>query len=107
MKEMQKLQPKIAELREKYKNDKTKLSQETMALYKTHKVNPLGGCLPMVIQIPVFFGLYKALMYSIELRHAPFLLVDTGSIGKRSLLHYAHYHGGNHAHSAEDDPRNG
>jgi len=46
--------------------------QETMALYKTHKVNPLGGCLPMVIQIPVFFGLYKALMYSIELRHAPF-----------------------------------
>ncbi len=72
MKEMQKLQPKIAELREKYKNDKTKLSQETMALYKTHKVNPLGGCLPMVLQIPVFFGLYKALMYSIELRHAPF-----------------------------------
>ena len=72
MKEMQKLQPKIAELREKYKNDKAKLSQETMALYKTHKVNPLGGCLPMVIQIPVFFGLYKALMYSIELRHAPF-----------------------------------
>ena len=72
MKEMQKLQPKIAELREKYKNDKTKLSQETMALYKIHKVNPLGGCLPMVIQIPVFFGLYKALMYSIELRHAPF-----------------------------------
>ncbi|MCX5847030.1 MAG: membrane protein insertase YidC [Deltaproteobacteria bacterium] len=72
MKEMQKLQPKIAELREKFKTDKTKLSQETMALYKTHKVNPLGGCLPMVIQIPVFFGLYKALMYSIELRHAPF-----------------------------------
>jgi YidC/Oxa1 family membrane protein insertase len=72
MKEMQKLQPKIAELREKFKNDKTKLSQETMALYKTHKVNPVGGCLPMIIQIPVFFGLYKALMYSIELRHAPF-----------------------------------
>jgi YidC/Oxa1 family membrane protein insertase len=43
-----------------------------MALYKTHKVNPVGGCLPMIIQIPVFFGLYKALMYSIELRHAPF-----------------------------------
>ena len=72
MKEMQKLQPKIAELREKHKNDKTKLSQATMDLYKTHKVNPLGGCLPMVIQIPVFFGLYKALMYSIELRHSPF-----------------------------------
>jgi len=74
MKDMQKLQPKLAELREKYKNDKTKISQETMALYKTHKVNPVGGCLPMVIQIPVFFGLYKTLLYAIELRHAPFCL---------------------------------
>ncbi|MCK9364267.1 MAG: membrane protein insertase YidC [Syntrophales bacterium] len=72
MKEMQKLQPKMAELREKYKNDKARLSQESMALYKTHKVNPMGGCLPMVVQIPVFFGLYKALLYAIELRHAPF-----------------------------------
>ncbi|MCL5807750.1 MAG: membrane protein insertase YidC [Deltaproteobacteria bacterium] len=72
MKEMQKLQPKMAALREKYKDDKTKLSQESMALYKTHKVNPLGGCLPMVVQIPVFFGLYKALLYAIELRHSPF-----------------------------------
>ena len=71
MKEMQKLQPKMAALREKYKDDKTRLSQESMALYKTHKVNPLGGCLPMVVQIPVFFGLYKALLYAIELRHSP------------------------------------
>jgi YidC/Oxa1 family membrane protein insertase len=71
MKEMQKLQPKMAALREKYKDDKTKLSQESMALYKTHKVNPLGGCLPMVVQIPVFFGLYKCLLYAIELRHSP------------------------------------
>lgn len=72
MKEMQKLQPKIEELRNRYKDDKTRLSQETMALYREHKVNPLGGCLPMLIQIPVFFGLYKALLYAIELRHAPF-----------------------------------
>ena len=71
MKEMQKLQPLMAALREKYKNDKTRLSQESMALYKTHKVNPLGGCLPMIVQIPVFFGLYKALLYAIELRHSP------------------------------------
>jgi YidC/Oxa1 family membrane protein insertase len=71
MKEMQKLQPKMVALREKYKDDKTRLSQESMALYKTHKVNPLGGCLPMVVQIPVFFGLYKALLYAIELRHSP------------------------------------
>lgn len=72
MKEMQKLQPKMQEMREKYKDDKQRLSQETMALYKAHKVNPLGGCLPMVIQIPVFFGLYKTLLYAIELRHSPF-----------------------------------
>ena len=72
MKEMQKLQPKMLELREKYKNDKQRLSQETMALYKAYKVNPMGGCLPMIIQIPVFFGLYKTLLYAIELRHSPF-----------------------------------
>jgi len=73
MKEMQKLQPLMTELREKYKNDKARLNQEVMQLYKRHKVNPLGGCLPMVIQIPVFFGLYKTLLYSIELRHAPLI----------------------------------
>lgn len=72
MKEMQKVQPKITELREKYKNDQAKLGQETMALYKSHKVNPLGGCLPILIQIPVFIGLYNTLLYAIELRHSPF-----------------------------------
>ena len=71
---MQKLQPKVVKLKEKYKNDPTKLNQETMSLYKTYKVNPLGGCLPMVLQIPVFFALYKVLLQSIELRHAPFML---------------------------------
>ncbi len=74
MKDMQKLQPKIAKLREKYKDNREKLNQETMALYKTYKVNPMGGCLPMIIQIPVFFALYSLLGYAIELRHAPFLL---------------------------------
>ncbi|HON23059.1 MAG TPA: membrane protein insertase YidC [Syntrophales bacterium] len=72
MKKMQKLQPKMKELQEKYKTDRQKLSQETMALYRTHKINPMSGCLPMLIQIPVFFGLYKTLLYAIELRHSPF-----------------------------------
>lgn len=72
MKEMQKLQPRMQELKEKFKDDRDGLNRSVMELYKTHKVNPLGGCLPMVVQIPVFFGLYKALMFSIELRHAPF-----------------------------------
>ncbi len=74
MKNMQKIQPKMAKLKEKYKNDSARLNQEMMNLYKTYKVNPLGGCLPMVLQIPVFFGLYKVLLQAIELRHAPFML---------------------------------
>ncbi len=74
MKEMQKLQPKLAKIREKHKDDKQKMNEEIMGLYKTYKVNPLGGCLPMVLQIPVFFALYKLLLNAIELRHAPFVL---------------------------------
>jgi YidC/Oxa1 family membrane protein insertase len=74
MSEMKKIQPLIKELREKYKNDKKKMNAETMALYRTYKINPLGGCLPMVVQIPVFFALYRMLYGAIELRHAPFIL---------------------------------
>lgn len=74
MKNMQKLQPKVAKLKEKYKDDPSRMNQEMMALYKTYKVNPVGGCLPMVIQIPFFFALYRVLMAAIELRHAPFML---------------------------------
>lgn len=73
MKEMGKLQPKMAALKEKYKNDRDAMNRAVMELYRDHKVNPLGGCLPMLVQIPVFFALYKALMFSIELRHAPFI----------------------------------
>jgi YidC/Oxa1 family membrane protein insertase len=72
MKEMQNLQPKINEIRERYKDDKAQLNQAVMNLYKTHKVNPMGGCLPMLIQVPVFIALYQVLMYAIELRHSPF-----------------------------------
>ncbi|MEE4165659.1 MAG: membrane protein insertase YidC [Desulfocapsaceae bacterium] len=74
MKNMQKLQPKMVKIKEKYKDDAARMNQEVMNLYKTYKVNPLGGCLPMVLQIPVFFSLYKVLLQSIELRHAPFML---------------------------------
>jgi YidC/Oxa1 family membrane protein insertase len=74
MKNMQKLQPKMVKIKEKYKGDPARMNQEVMNLYKTYKVNPLGGCLPMVLQIPVFFALYKVLLQSIELRHAPFML---------------------------------
>lgn len=71
---MRKLQPKLQALRERYGDDKAKISQATMELYKQEKVNPLGGCLPIVIQIPVFIALYWVLLESVELRQAPFIL---------------------------------
>jgi len=74
MKEMQKLQPLMVKIREKYKDDREQMQRELMGLYKTYKVNPMGGCLPILIQIPVFFALYKLLYASIELRQAPFML---------------------------------
>ncbi len=69
---MRKLQPEMQRLKELYGDDRQKMGQEMMELYKKHKVNPMGGCLPIVIQIPVFFALYKVLLMSIEMRHAPF-----------------------------------
>ncbi len=85
MKNMSKLQPQINVLRDKYKKDKEKLNQEIMALYKENKVNPAGGCLPILVQIPVFFALYRALLGAIELRHAPFLLWITDLSAKDPL----------------------
>ncbi|MCD6447205.1 MAG: membrane protein insertase YidC [Candidatus Marinimicrobia bacterium] len=73
MKAMQTIQPEMKKLREKYSSDKESLNKKMMELYKEHRVNPLGGCLPMVVQIPVFFALYKVLLDTIELRHAPFV----------------------------------
>jgi YidC/Oxa1 family membrane protein insertase len=74
MGEMKKLQPLIKEIKEKYGDDRKRVNEETMALYRTYKINPLGGCLPMLVQIPVFFALYRMLYEAIELRHAPFFL---------------------------------
>ena len=73
MKRMQQLTPRMKKLQEKYKNNKEKLNKEMMGLYKKNKVNPLGGCLPMLLQIPVFFALYSSLSSAVELRHAPFI----------------------------------
>jgi len=72
MSKMKKLQPEMMKIRERYEDDKVKQQQELMDLYKREKVNPLAGCWPMLIQIPVFFALYKVLFVTIEMRHAPF-----------------------------------
>ena len=72
MNEMKKIQPQLEQLREQYKDDREKLNKEMMELYRRNSINPLGGCLPMLVQLPVFIGLYQAFMHSIELRQAPF-----------------------------------
>lgn len=73
MEEMKKIQPQMTALREKYKKDPQRMNQEMMKLYKEHKVNPLGGCLPMLLQLPFFIALYNVLSASIELRQSPFI----------------------------------
>jgi YidC/Oxa1 family membrane protein insertase len=67
------MQPQVERIREKHREDQERLNREMVDLYKRNHVNPLGGCLPMVVQLPVFFGLYEALLNAIELRHAPFV----------------------------------
>lgn len=89
MKAMQKIQPEIKRIQEKFKDDRERLNRELMDAYRRHKVNPLAGCLPMLVQLPVFLGLYNALMQSIELRHAPFLgwITDLSSPDRLGGLH--------------------
>jgi len=72
MASMRKLQPEMVRLKDRYGDDRAKMGQEVMAMYKKNKVNPLGGCLPILMQMPIFFALYKVLLISIELRQAPF-----------------------------------
>src|SRR5207344_1094921 len=72
MAKMKAVQPEMVAIRERYGDDKMKQQQALMELYKKEKINPLAGCLPIVVQIPVFFALYKVLFVTIEMRHAPF-----------------------------------
>jgi YidC/Oxa1 family membrane protein insertase len=87
MKRMQVLQPMIKEMREKYKNDMQRVQKETMKLYKEHKVNPMGGCLPLLIQMPLFIALFSVFRSTIELRGAPFLLWITDLSSPDYIFH--------------------
>ena len=88
MSQMKALQPEMVKLRERLGDDRQKLNQEMMALYKREKVNPAAGCLPILIQIPVFFALYKVLFVAIEMRHAPFFgwIVDLSAVDPTNLF---------------------
>ncbi|MDR1395896.1 MAG: membrane protein insertase YidC [Deltaproteobacteria bacterium] len=89
MKEMQKIQPLMAKIREKYKDDRETMQKETIQLYKTYKVSPLGGCLPMLLQIPFFIAFYRVLDYALELRGAPFMLWITDLSAPDRLFYFA------------------
>ena len=73
---MQKMQPEMARIQKLYANDKPRMQMEMMRLYQTHKTSPMSGCLPMLIQIPIFFALYKALLISVQMRSAHFLWIS-------------------------------
>ncbi|MEA2060165.1 MAG: membrane protein insertase YidC [Thermodesulfobacteriota bacterium] len=88
MNDMKKIQPLMMEIREKYKGDKQKMNAEVMSLYKTYKVNPMSGCLPMLVQMPIFFALYRMLYQAIELRHAPFMGWITDLSAPDRLFHF-------------------
>ena len=88
MNEMKKVQPLMMEIREKYKDDKQRMNQEIMGLYKTYKVNPASGCLPLLVQMPIFFALYRMLYMAIELRHAPFMGWITDLSGPDRLFNF-------------------
>ena len=90
MSHMKKMQPKIEALKERYGDDKLRMNQELMAMYKKEKINPLAGCLPMLIQAPVFFCLYKVLFVTLEMRHAPFYgwIQDLSAPDPTSVLNF-------------------
>ena len=88
MEEMKKLQPLMVEIRERNKNNKQQMNKEVMGLYKTYKVNPMSGCLPMIVQMPIFFALYRMLYSAIELRHAPFFGWITDLSAPDRLFHF-------------------
>ena len=87
MRSMQKLQPEMERIKEKYKNDPQAQNTAIMALYKDNKVNPAGGCLPMLLQMPIFIALYQVLFNAIQLRQAPFVAWIERPLGTRPALH--------------------
>jgi YidC/Oxa1 family membrane protein insertase len=102
MKQMQVIQPKVLALQTKFKDDRERLNKELIKLYKDHRVNPVGGCLPMVLQMPVFVALFNILYMTIDLRQAPFMLWIQRPVRAGSLLRAPDRHGRHHGHSAED-----
>ena len=105
MARMRVVAPKLQRLKEQYGDDKQRMQQAMMELYKTEKINPLGGCFPIVVQIPVFIALYWVLLASVELRHAPFMLWIRRLVAPRSVFRAADPHGCHDDHSDAPESR--
>lgn len=95
-KKIKEIQPEIEKIKEKYKDDKERMSREIFEIYRREKINPFSGCLPLLIQIPIFIALYNALMHSVELRHAPFFLWIKDLSEPESIFHLSIF--GNNIH---------
>jgi YidC/Oxa1 family membrane protein insertase len=104
MANMRKIQPRLKTLQERYKDDRQRLQQAMMEMYKKEKINPLGGCLPILVQIPVFIALYWVLLESVELRQAPWASLDPGPVQPRPVLRPARADGCQHVPAAEAEP---
>ena len=89
MAKMKAINPKVMALRERLKDKPQEMQQEMMRIYREEKVNPLGGCLPIFVQMPFFIALYWVLLSSVEMRNAPWILLDPRPVGARPLLHPA------------------
>ena len=105
MAKMKALQPRIKNLQDTYKDDREKLGKAMMELYQREKINPVAGCLPMVIQIPVFLAFYWVLLESVEMRQAPFMLWIHDLSARDPLLHPAGDHGGGDVRAVQAQPR--
>ena len=103
MANMRKMAPRMKAMKERYGDDKKKLNQAMMDMYKTEKINPLGGCLPVLVQIPVFISLYWVLLESVEMRQAPFMLWLQDLSSADPILCAAASHGHYHVHSAKTE----
>ena len=93
MAKMRALAPKMAQLKERFGDDRQKMSQATMEMYRKEKVNPAGGCLPLIVQMPIFLALYWVFLESVELRHAPFMLWIQDLSAQGPILYTTYFNG--------------
>ena len=104
MAKMRTIAPRIKSIQERYKDDREQLAKQMMEIYKREKINPVAGCLPILVQIPVFLAFYWVLLESVEMRQAPFMLLDPGPLVQGPVLHPADPDGRRHVRAVQAEP---